>query len=302
MSPNHRSFDGTQPPTITIQNMETNSFVVRKLSDCNRDISDELRRLHRSILKRPLTSGSRSARNSIDQENTPLDANENAFTEENQQTNSKYRSRTNSNVSDGSDHVTKVALVLSICTEDLRFVYADGSYWIVGWEKRRVQSTVRNSVHVGDQILEVNGRSLDSIDLDLTNEFYASSDFAVPVQLTIRQLPHAHKLVLRKPTQVLRKIGIVFEEGTTTISHIESGSVAAIARLPSTVSGFFDPTTNVPSVVTEINGIPLDLFNRSAEAYDRLHAISNGQTFEIVLHPKDLVDVWRSEMRLKGYC
>ncbi|KAI6217482.1 hypothetical protein M3Y99_01766100 [Aphelenchoides fujianensis] len=299
MNSSHVTICEGESEVIPAESQVPNPFSERKLSCCDLNaqppVEEANKRRIQSILKRPMNTAA-------DQENhTPLEAP--PGDEEGYRKGRYYKSalsRVDSEQSEEPGSLIKVALVLSICTEDLKFVFAEGSYWVVGLEKRRVQAALRKTLHLGDQIVAINGKDLNSAeDASLMSAFFASS-VAVPIQLTVRRLPFGEKHVLRKaPIQLLRKMGILFREGTSTIREIEPNSVAAAARLPAELPGWTNPNVQVPAVITEINGFPLELC-KTEDVQQRFAEIPNGQSFEVVIHPLDLVNTWKAYMRLKG--
>ena len=73
-----------------------------------------------------------------------------------------------------------------------------------------------------------------------------------------------------------------------------SAAIALPAELP---AAFGDRERRLPAVITEIDGAPLDFFARDEEALTRIAAIAPGKTFELILHPADLVKAWKAELR-----
>lgn len=60
--------------------------------------------------------------------------------------------------------------------------------------------------------------------------------------------------------------------------------------------------SEVPAVITEVEGIPLNPFAKNEQFFHRLEKLAHGTSFNIIIHPRDLIKLIKSQLKLhKNY-
>ncbi|CAD5234106.1 unnamed protein product [Bursaphelenchus xylophilus] len=193
-----------------------------------------------------------------------------------------------------NENSKQVNLVLSFCTESLKMVKAFGKIWIVGWEPK-LQRLVGGILHYGDHLAAINGKPVNS-NSDLM-DLFCGCPMGIPVRLTINPTPFGQSFVLRKPNKGKLPLGVELHKNKNRIESILPGSVASMAGLPAKMGSFLIQEEQVPSIITEVEDHPLDPSSRDSEALQKMDAIPLGQSFTVIVHPRDFIKVLKTESK-----
>ena len=169
-----------------------------------------------------------------------------------------------------------------------------GCVWVVGW-KQRDYPVLFNAFHIGDQIISVSG-----VLIRTSSEFsklvkLKSAD--LHTEIIIRRAPFGQVFYL-KPDIEGQSLGILLNNSSSEIKEIIPGSVASQAGVSAKVRSF-DGQTVVPLVITEINGRPLNLFNKEGETWERLSGITRdpNKDISVLLQPADIVSKYKKQLK-----
>ena len=78
---------------------------------------------------------------------------------------------------------------------------------------------------------------------------------------------------------------------------IEEKSLAWQMQLPSRMEPYIYGAKDVPAVITEVDGFPLNPFDRSEQFFARLEKLEPNSTFNLIIHPSDLVKLIRKQLK-----
>ncbi|KAE9552639.1 hypothetical protein FO519_004152 [Halicephalobus sp. NKZ332] len=170
-----------------------------------------------------------------------------------------------------------ISLLLTICVEHLALVEVAGNVWIGGWSEEQ-NATLTNLIHFGDQLVEVNGKQ-------------------IPIKL--RSMPHGSTYVVKKPHDLYtpRSFGIIFHNRKNRIDEIVPLSRAAKAGIPGKMGPFLYGRSEVASVVTEMDGVPLNPFAINEQFYRRVEKVPNGAEIKLVIQPHDFVKLVKKQLK-----
>lgn len=74
-------------------------------------------------------------------------------------------------------------------------------------------------------------------------------------------------------------------------------SKAAKIGIPAKMTPFLYGRTEVAAVITEIDGIPMNLFATNEQFYKRLEKIPNGNEIKIIIQPHDFVKLIKQQLK-----
>jgi hypothetical protein len=194
--------------------------------------------------------------------------------------------------------VTKeISLLLSICLESLLLAEVAGSVWIAGWAESQ-NSLLCDKIHVGDQLVEVDGTPIKSIK-QFPNVFHNHSMPGQPIPLKIRTLPHGTTYLIVKPFNVYtpRTFGIILHKKKNRIDEIIPHTPAAKAGLLPKQQPFLWGREYVSPVITEVNGIPLNPFATNEQFYKRIEKLTNGSEIRIIIQPYDFCKLIKQQLK-----
>lgn len=55
----------------------------------------------------------------------------------------------------------------------------------------------------------------------------------------------------------------------------------------------------MPSVITEVEGIPLNPFAKNEQFFQRIEKFVLGKSFNIIIHPRDLIKLIKLQLKLQ---
>ncbi|KAL3290018.1 hypothetical protein HHI36_023390 [Cryptolaemus montrouzieri] len=179
------------------------------------------------------------------------------------------------------------------CLNAIAIVDAMDSVWICGW-KQREHPMLYNALHIGDQIISVEGMSVKSA---YQVRRILKSHSAIYINIIIRRIPFGKVFVIHKETEG-QSLGIIQVNNTAIIESVQAESLAARYGLPCKAKTC-DGTAFTNWVLTEINGRPLNLFFKKNQVKDRLNAV--GRDISILVQPLDLVKQLKKELKSLRY-
>ncbi|XP_017777859.1 PREDICTED: uncharacterized protein LOC108563633 [Nicrophorus vespilloides] len=180
------------------------------------------------------------------------------------------------------------------CISSIALVDANTSVWVCGW-KQKENPMLYNALHIGDQLLTIEGITVKS-----SNDAHKilRSISSIYVHIVIKRVPHGQVFVIHRDVEG-QPLGIIQEGNTAVIANVEGGSLVARQGL-STHAQTCDGQSFTNWVLTEINGRPLNLFFKESQVKDRLNAV--GRDISILVQPLDLIKQLKKQLKsLKNY-
>ena len=112
-------------------------------------------------------------------------------------------------------------------------------------------------------------------------------------------MPHGSTYVIKKPNDLYtpRSFGIIFHKKKNRIEEIVPLSKAAKAGIPAKMSPFLYGRSEVASVITEVDGIPLNPFAINEQFYRRVEKVPNGSEVKLVIQPHDFVKLVKKQLK-----
>uniref|UniRef100_A0A7E4UVQ7 PH domain-containing protein n=1 Tax=Panagrellus redivivus TaxID=6233 RepID=A0A7E4UVQ7_PANRE len=189
-----------------------------------------------------------------------------------------------------------VSILMTLCVEHLKLVEINGRIWVSGWSEEK-NGALCHLLHFGDQIVEVNDTPVRSLS-ELPGIFLGARP-GIPIPFKIRSTPHGQTYTLTKPKNVYtpRSFGIVLHKKKNRIEEVVPRSPAFLSGIPAKMSPFLYGRTEVSSVITEVNGIPLNPFAANDLFYKRMEQVPNGTDFQIVVQPKDFITLIKDQLK-----
>ncbi|KAI1724440.1 hypothetical protein Ddc_05677 [Ditylenchus destructor] len=240
------------------------------------------------------------------------------------------------NIETSSSTLKTISLLLTICIEDISFAEVGNKIWITGWNPVR-DNLLKNLIHFGDEVVQIGNEPVRNIN-QIPALFYANSLPGMPIEIVIRPIPNGSTYSIAKPLNPKKSLGIAFHKKTNTIvlnddsnkmppnspKYIGDNAQVTFTRIPSKVPAYFFARgmvmsdknegsssdtlkrnytiTEVPAVITEVDGIPLNPFAKNEQFFQRLERFSQGTVFTVIIHPLDFVDALKDSLKLnKNY-
>ncbi|XP_018320660.1 uncharacterized protein LOC108733830 [Agrilus planipennis] len=180
------------------------------------------------------------------------------------------------------------------CINSIALADAMGHVWVCGW-KQKEHPMLYNALHIGDQLLNIEGISIQNV--NDANKILRSI-CSLYVNVIIKRVPFGQVLVIRRDFDG-QSLGIIQEGSTAVIQTVENGSLAAKHGL-SAKARTCDGLSFTNWVLTEINGRPLNLFFKDNQVRDRLNSV--GRDISILVQPLDLIKQLKKQMKsLRNY-
>ncbi|KAK9889349.1 hypothetical protein WA026_004623 [Henosepilachna vigintioctopunctata] len=175
------------------------------------------------------------------------------------------------------------------CINAIAFVDAMNSAWICGW-KQREHPMLYNALHIGDQVVSVEGITVKSA---YQVRRILKSHSAIYINMIVRRVPFGKVFVIHRDFEG-QPLGIIQENNTAVIESVQPDSLAATYGLPCKAKTC-DDTSYTNWVLTEINGRPLNLFFKKNQVKDRLNAV--GRDISILVQPLDLIKQLKKDLK-----
>lgn len=194
----------------------------------------------------------------------------------------------------------KISLALSVLVENVAFVDNGKKIWIAGWSPK-VDTNLRNIVHFGDEVVKISGIEIQNI--QQLSEIYAKTRPGVPIELLLRANPRSKVFTLLKTENPKKEMGIVLHKKKNKIAFIERMSPADCSGIPTHLPPyFFNPSPHrdeVPAIITELDGIPMDLYARNDQFFRRLEQKPIGSSINLTIHPEDFCKLIASQLKIR---
>ncbi|RUS73755.1 hypothetical protein EGW08_018492 [Elysia chlorotica] len=165
---------------------------------------------------------------------------------------------------------------------------------VVGWNQRDFPS-LHGKLHIGDQLISVNGVKVTSVDVAQKLLRGASTP---KITLVLHRMPFARVFAIRRDAEG-QSLGIKREGGSGEIVYVDPNGLAAQHGLTAYAAGALCEA-RCNWFITEINNRPISLFFKENEIEHRLSAV--GREISIVVQPSDFVHEIRKQFKkIKNY-
>ncbi|GFO50451.1 syntenin-2 [Plakobranchus ocellatus] len=176
----------------------------------------------------------------------------------------------------------------------LALVDWNGLPCIVGWNQRDFPS-LHGKLHIGDQLISVNGVKVSSVDIAQKLLRGATSP---KITVMLHRMPFAKVFAIRRDAEG-QSLGIKREGGTGEIVYVDPNGLAAQHGLSPYATGVVSEL-RCNWFITEINNRPVSLFYKENEIEHRLCAV--GREISIVVQPSDFIhEIRRQFKKFKNY-
>ncbi|CAJ0955335.1 unnamed protein product, partial [Mesorhabditis belari] len=194
-----------------------------------------------------------------------------------------------------SQPLRSVSVSLTMLIESVLFVEIGNRVWVGGWTQNLDQQ-LSCLFRVGDELVEVENTPVHGIE-NIPQLFYDLSTPGSPITLQIRPIPNAITCRLVKPFHSGKDLGIVLHKEKNKISNIIEDSAAYRRGIPKTITSYFEPNLQTPTVITEVNHRRLNPLSKSSEPLQRINAVREGMEFSITLQPYDFMKEMKKQLR-----
>ena len=115
----------------------------------------------------------------------------------------------------------------------------------------------------------------------------------------MRRVPFGRVFLLRRDVEG-QNLGIVTEGNSAEIREVVAGGIAAQLGVPPMATNPLGGSSTCTWTMTEINGRPLNLCSKEAEARHRLNAV--GKAITILIQPTEFVKMLKKQLKnVRGY-
>lgn len=119
------------------------------------------------------------------------------------------------------------------------------------------------------------------------------------IELIVRRIPFGRVFLLRRDVEG-QSLGIVTEGNSAEIREVVPGGIAAQLGVPPMAVNPLGGASGCTWTMTEINGRPLNLCSKEAEARHRLNAV--GKAITILMQPTEFVKLLKKQLKnVRGY-
>ncbi|KRY08264.1 Golgin subfamily A member 4 [Trichinella patagoniensis] len=195
-----------------------------------------------------------------------------------------------------SEHPIKFTLSLENILR-IAFVNISGFLWISGWQEIQGLVNLRTFVHIGDRLMAIDGRPLDS-ESQLEECIKRNLDTSRQCEILLKRMPMA-KVFLFKRFCDGEDVGLVLKNGKNEIVNVAQDSAAWRAGFRAKTESKLHPHLETTWYITEINGRPINMFLKNGECKQRLSAI--GREISVVMQRTDFIKAVKHHMTLKKH-
>ncbi|KRY32971.1 Golgin subfamily A member 4 [Trichinella spiralis] len=195
-----------------------------------------------------------------------------------------------------SEHPIKFTLSLENILR-IAFVNISGFLWISGWQEIQGLVNLRAFVHIGDRLMAIDGRPLDS-ESQLEECIKRNLDTSRQCEILLKRMPMA-KVFLFKRFCDGEDVGLVLKNGKNEIVNVVQDSAAWRAGFRAKTESKLHPHLETTWYITEINGRPINVFLKNGECKQRLSAI--GREISVVVQRTDFIKAVKHHMTLKKH-
>jgi len=166
---------------------------------------------------------------------------------------------------------------------------------IAGWTPEQ-DPNLKDKIHFADEIIQVNGADIRSI--QQLHLLYPTVTPGTPIELKILSIPQGSIYSMQRPINPRRDMGIILRKKKNEISLIEERSLAYQMQIPNRIEPYIYGTKDVSVVITEVDGLPLNPFDRNEQFYSRLEQIKPHEQFYLIVHPNDFFKLIKQQLKL----
>ncbi|KRX20081.1 Golgin subfamily A member 4 [Trichinella nelsoni] len=195
-----------------------------------------------------------------------------------------------------SEHPIKFTLSLENILR-IAFVNISGFLWISGWQEIQGLVNLRTFVHIGDRLMAIDGRPLDS-ESQLEECIKRNLDTSRQCEILLKRMPMA-KVFLFKRFCDGEDVGLVLKNGKNEIVNVAQDSASWRAGFRAKTESKLHPHLETTWYITEINGRPINMFLKNGECKQRLSAI--GREISVVVQRTDFIKAVKHHMTLKKH-
>ncbi|KRX20083.1 Golgin subfamily A member 4 [Trichinella nelsoni] len=198
-----------------------------------------------------------------------------------------------------SEHPIKFTLSLENILRIAFVNISDGmnKFKISGWQEIQGLVNLRTFVHIGDRLMAIDGRPLDS-ESQLEECIKRNLDTSRQCEILLKRMPMA-KVFLFKRFCDGEDVGLVLKNGKNEIVNVAQDSASWRAGFRAKTESKLHPHLETTWYITEINGRPINMFLKNGECKQRLSAI--GREISVVVQRTDFIKAVKHHMTLKKH-
>lgn len=171
----------------------------------------------------------------------------------------------------------------------LALVDWNGLPCVVGWNQRDFPS-LHGKLHLGDQLISVNGVKVSSVEVA---QKLLKGATTPKITVSLHRMPFAKVFSIRRDAEG-QSLGIKREGGSGEIVYVDPNGLAAQHGLSAYASGVATEL-RCNWFITEINNRPISLFFKENEIEHRLAAV--GREISFVVQPSDFIQEMRRQFK-----
>lgn len=192
----------------------------------------------------------------------------------------------------------QVIIPKNLCQNTIAFTECFNRIWIAGWNQRTCP-TFHSLLHVGDQLISINGVAPSS--RQMAKKLFKACSGKMNATLVIKRIPCGQVYGVNRENASTDSLGLTLVNKTAEIGLVDPTGLAREKGLEEKAPAMNGTSGEGESWwITEVNNQPLNLFFKDDEAKQRLNAI--GSHISFVVQPTQLIIEIKKQLKnSKGF-